>query len=202
MVKKRLGSFFKGTYLGLMLLFLYAPIVILIIFSFNGSKTLGHWVGFSFQHYVDLFKSNEIMDALGVTLSVAAISSVVATVFGTMAAIGIHSMRRRKRAVIESISQLPMVNPDLMTGVSLMLLFLFIGPEGWLHEASHCPYHLQPAVRDLLGTAETPPEQQHALRSGARPWLYPYPRPLEGRDPGYPAGYRFRLYPGADHVHR
>ncbi|MBQ3108216.1 MAG: ABC transporter permease [Clostridia bacterium] len=127
MVKKRLGSFFKGTYLGLMLLFLYAPIVILIIFSFNGSKTLGHWVGFSFQHYVDLFKSNEIMDALGVTLSVAAISSVVATVFGTMAAIGIHSMRRRKRAVIESISQLPMVNPDLMTGVSLMLLFLFIG---------------------------------------------------------------------------
>ena len=127
MVKKRLGSFFRGTYLGLMLIFLYAPIVILIIFSFNESKTLGHWVGFTFDHYVELFKSKEIMDALGVTLSVAAISSVISTVFGTMAAIGLHSMKRRRRALIENVSQLPMVNPDLVTGISLMLLFLFLG---------------------------------------------------------------------------
>ena len=110
-----------------MLLFLYAPILILIVFSFNESKTLGNWTGFTFDWYAKLFRSSEIMDALGVTISVALISSVVSTALGTLAAIGLHSMGRRRRAVIENISQLPMVNPDLVTGISLMLLFLFLG---------------------------------------------------------------------------
>ncbi len=124
---KRIKKFFAGTYLGLMLAFLYAPIVILIVYSFNGSKTLGNWTGFTFDWYVQLVKTPEITDALGVTLSVAAISSVVSTVLGTYAAIGLHAMKRRARTVYENISQLPMVNPDLVTGISLMLLFLFVG---------------------------------------------------------------------------
>ncbi len=127
MVNKKARGFFRGTYLGLMLLFLYAPILILIVFSFNESKTLGNWTGFTFDWYAKLFRSSEIMDALGVTISVALISSVVSTALGTLAAIGLHSMGRRRRAVIENISQLPMVNPDLVTGISLMLLFLFLG---------------------------------------------------------------------------
>ena len=127
MVNKKARGFFHGTYLGLMLLFLYAPILILIVFSFNESKTLGNWTGFTFDWYAKLFRSSEIMDALGVTISVALISSVVSTALGTLAAIGLHSMGRRRRAVIENISQLPMVNPDLVTGISLMLLFLFLG---------------------------------------------------------------------------
>ena len=127
MVNKKARGFFRGTYLVLMLLFLYAPILILIVFSFKESKTLGNWTGFTFDWYAKLFRSSEIMDALGVTISVALISSVVSTALGTLAAIGLHSMDRRRRAVIENISQLPMVNPDLVTGISLMLLFLFLG---------------------------------------------------------------------------
>ena len=123
----RLKKFFSGTYLGLMLVFLYAPILILIVYSFNKSKTLGNWTGFTFDWYTQLFRTPEITDALVVTLSVAAISSIVATVLGTLAAIGLHAMKRRDRMLLENISQLPMVNPDLVTGISLMLLFLFVG---------------------------------------------------------------------------
>lgn len=124
---KRLKHFFSGTYLGIMLLFLYAPILILIVFSFNESRTLGHWTSFTFDWYRKLFSTPEITDAIGVTISIALISAVAATVLGTAAAIGLHAMKRRPRAIIENISQLPMVNPDLVTGISLMLLFLFAG---------------------------------------------------------------------------
>ena len=124
---RRIRKFFSGTYLALMLAFLYAPILILIVFSFNGSKTLGNWTGFTLDWYSRLFSTPEITDAIVVTLVIAAISSVVATVLGTAAAIGLHAMRKRPRMLIENISQLPMVNPDLVTGISLMLLFLFIG---------------------------------------------------------------------------
>ena len=124
---KKLRSFLKGTYLGLILIFLYAPIIILTIFSFNESEILGHWVGFTFKHYGTLFKTGMITDAIIVTVTVAVISSVVATVLGTAAAIGLHSMRKGPRRVIEGVSQLPMVNPDLVTGISLMLLFIFVG---------------------------------------------------------------------------
>ena len=73
----RLKKFFSGTYLGLMLVFLYAPILILIVFSFNQSKTLGNWTGFTLDWHAQLFRTPEITDALAVTLSVAAISSIV-----------------------------------------------------------------------------------------------------------------------------
>lgn len=126
MVKKK-HSFFKGTYLGLMLLFLYAPIIVLIIFSFNENKSMGAWGGFSLKWYEMLFKDQRIMNALWVTLSIALISALIATVVGTFAAIGMYSMKKRPRAVIENISQLPVVNPDLVTGVSLMMLFVFAG---------------------------------------------------------------------------
>ena len=127
---KKLKRFFSGTYLGLMLLFLYAPILILIIFSFNESKTLGNWTGFTFDWYTRLFSTPEITDALGVTVSLALLSSLVATVLGTAAAIGIHAMKRRPSLIVENVSQLPMMNPDLVTGISLMLLFLFSGIRG------------------------------------------------------------------------
>ena len=124
---KKLRTFFKGTYLGLMLVFLYAPILVLMIFSFNSSKTMGNWTGFSFRWYEALFKDATIMNALWVTLSVAIISAVVSTFIGTFAAIGLNSMKKRPRAVIENISQLPVVNPDLVTGISFMMLFASLG---------------------------------------------------------------------------
>lgn len=127
---KKLRNFFRGTYLGLMLIILYAPILVLMVFSFNGSKSMARWTGFSFKWYEALMHDSTIMNALMVTLSVAVISALVATFIGTFAAIGIHSMRKRPRAVVENISRLPMVNPDLVTGISFMMLFAAMGIKG------------------------------------------------------------------------
>ena len=127
---KKLRNFFRGTYLGLMLIFLYAPILVLMVFSFNGSKSMARWTGFSFKWYEALMHDFTIMNALMVTLSVAVISALVATFIGTFAAIGIHSMKKRPRAVVENISRLPMVNPDLVTGISFMMLFAAMGIKG------------------------------------------------------------------------
>ena len=127
---KKLRNFFRGTYLGLMLIFLYAPILVLMVFSFNGSKSMARWTGFSFKWYEALMHDSTIMNALIVTLSVAVISALVATFIGTFAAIGIHSMKKRPRAVVENISRLPMVNPDLVTGISFMMLFAAMSIKG------------------------------------------------------------------------
>jgi spermidine/putrescine transport system permease protein len=127
---KKLRSFFKGTYLSLMLVFLYAPILVLIAYSFNASKTMGHWTGFSLRWYQALISDSMIMEALTVTLTIAVLSAVISTVFGTFAAIGMHSMKKAPRTVVENISQLPVVNPDLVTGISLMMLFAFFTLKG------------------------------------------------------------------------
>ena len=124
---KRLLSFLKHSYIGLIVLFMYLPIVVMIVMSFTESRTAVQWRGFSFGAYTTLFKNPDVMDALITTLVVAAVSSVVSTLIGTASAIGLHSMKRRPRKVVESFTQLPMVNPDLVTGVSMMLLFAFIG---------------------------------------------------------------------------
>lgn len=120
---KRLKGVFKGAYLSLVLLFLYAPIFVLILYSFNESKTMGRFTGFSLKWYSALFKDAAVMDALLVTLTVAALSALIATFIGTSAAIGMYSMKKRPRHIIENMSQLPMVNPDLVTGISLMMIF-------------------------------------------------------------------------------
>ncbi len=133
MVRRKLGASFQYVYLGLMLLFLYMPILYLIAFSFNDFATgrrvsyanLGRWNGFTLDNYAHLF-SGEAGSALLLTLEIALISSVVATVIGTAAAIGIHAMKKRPRNVILSLSQLPMVNPDLVTGITFMMLFAFV----------------------------------------------------------------------------
>lgn len=124
---KRLLSFLKHSYIGLIVLFMYLPIVVMIVMSFTESRTAVQWRGFSFGAYTTLFKDPDVLDALITTLVVAAVSSVVSTLIGTASAIGLHSMKRRPRKVVESFTQLPMVNPDLVTGVSMMLLFAFIG---------------------------------------------------------------------------
>ena len=130
---KKLGASLKYVYLGLMLLFLYLPILYLIVFSFNDFSTgrrvsyanLGRWNGLTLNNYTHLF-GGEAGSALLLTLEIALISSVVATVIGTAAAIGIHAMKKRSRNVILNLSQLPMVNPDLVTGITFMMLFAFV----------------------------------------------------------------------------
>lgn len=124
---KKFGKFLKGAYLGIVVLFMYLPIAVMLVMSFTDSRSAAIWNGFSFGAYTALFSDGDVMDALLTTLLVAVISSILATVIGTATAIGLHSMKKRPRAVVESITQLPMVNPDLVTGISMMLLFAFIG---------------------------------------------------------------------------
>ena len=123
----------KYAYLAVMLFFLYIPIIYLIVFSFNnfgaGKRVsytnLGVWKGFTLSNYANLF-SGEAGSALLLTLEIAGISSVLATVIGTAASIGIYAMKKRTRTVILNVSQLPMVNPDLVTGITFMMLFAFV----------------------------------------------------------------------------
>lgn len=172
---KRIAAFFKGTYLGLMLLFLYAPIIVLMVFSFNESKTMGHWSGFSFKWYEALLSDATIMDALWVTLSVAVISAIVATAIGTFAAIGIHSMKKRPKAVVENISQLPMVNPDLVTGISFMMLFALLGIKGGYtrmliaHITFNIPYVIFSVLPKLRQSSNKLYEA--AMDLGCTPWM-------------------------------
>lgn len=119
----------KKSYLAVILLFLYAPIVVLIVQSFNSGKSRAKWEGFSLHWYVDLFGNASIMNALWVTVSVAVIATIFATLLGTLAAIGIYSMKKRPQALMMTVTNLPNTMPDIVTGVSLMLLFIFTRVE-------------------------------------------------------------------------
>ncbi len=114
-------------YTFLIFLFLYAPILVLIVFSFNDTETASRtvWSGFSLKWYQKLFEDRLILEALRNTLVIAAIAALVSTVLGTVAAVGINSMKKLPRRLLMNITNFPMVNPDIVTGVSLMLLFVF-----------------------------------------------------------------------------
>lgn len=176
--KNRWGS----VYLALMLLFMYAPIAVLIAYSFNENKTMAKWTGFSLKWYVELFKDKTIMDALQVTVVVAIVSALAATLIGTAAAIGIDAMGKKRRMAILGITNLPVVNPDLVTGVSLMLLYVFafsalgrIGLSGRLgfgtllvsHITFNIPYVILSVMPRLKKSSDTLYEA--AMDLGARP---------------------------------
>ena len=105
-------------------LFLYAPILVLVIFSFNASKSKAVWAGFTLDWYRQLFQNDMILHALAVTLAVSALAAVISTVMGTAAAIGFRNLRRRFRSVCLAVNNIPLTNADIITGVSMMLLFL------------------------------------------------------------------------------
>lgn len=117
---------FKKAYLYLIYVFLYAPVLILIIFSFNSSKSRANWDGFTFKWYGELFKDKQIMTSLYYTIAVAVLASLIATVMGTAAAVGIHNMKKIKKALVINLTYLPVLNPDIVTGISLMILFIFL----------------------------------------------------------------------------
>lgn len=118
---------FSKFYTFLIFLFLYAPIFVLIVFSFNDSATMSRsvWSGFSMKWYTKMFQDRMLLEALRNTLVIALIASVVSTVLGTAAAIGINGMNRWMKRAIMNVTNFPMVNPEIVTGVSLMLLFVF-----------------------------------------------------------------------------
>lgn len=120
-------KFLERFYVVLIFIFLYAPIVTLMVLSFNSSRTRAKWGGFTFKWYAELFENRAIMDALYNTLFIAIVSSVVATLIGTITCIALHNMGNRARTVIMGVTNIPMLNADIVTGISLMLLFVSVG---------------------------------------------------------------------------
>lgn len=117
---------FEKIYMILIFVFLYAPIVTLIIFSFNKNKSRAKWGGFSLKWYESMLSDPSIAKALYYTLIVALLSAVIATIIGTIAAIGISNMRGLYKKTVMNLTYLPVLNPDIVTGIALMLLFIFI----------------------------------------------------------------------------
>ena len=163
----------KKIYIILIFIFLYAPIATLMVFSFNKSRTRAKWCGFTFQWYLSLLGNREIMNALWNTLFIALVSSLSAVVIGTVACIAINNMTKRKRTVIMGITNIPMLNADIVTGISLMLLFISLGFKFGLgtillsHITFNIPYVIlcvMPRMRQL-----NPSTYEAALDLGASP---------------------------------
>lgn len=166
-------------YLMILLLFLYAPIFVLIVFSFNESKSSAHWTGFSWKWYIRLFNNDSIRQALTNTLMVAVLAALFATILGTAAAMGIQAMGKTSRKILLNITNIPVLNPDIVTGVSLMILYVFcfrlfrVGNLGFVtlllsHIAFNVPYvilSVLPKLRQL-----DPNMYEAALDLGAPPF--------------------------------
>ena len=120
----RSASLFRRLSMALVFVFLYAPILVLIVFSFNDSSSRSVWAGFTLDWYRELLRDDLILDAFYTTLAVSVLAAVIATVAGTFAAIGFYNMKRRWRGPLMTINNIPMVNADIVTGVSMCLFFV------------------------------------------------------------------------------
>lgn len=171
--------FFAQCYIWLLLIVLYAPIVFIAIFSFTESKVLGNWTGFSTKLYSNLFASDmqgagSLMLAIKNTLIIALIAAGVSTLLGTIAAIGIHNMRGKSKQAITFLNNIPMLNPDIITGVSLFLLFVFLHiSQGYttviLAHITFCTPYVVLSVLPKL-TQMNPNIYEAALDLGATPF--------------------------------
>lgn len=170
MIKKSL----KTIYTVLIFIFLYAPILTLIVLSFNESKSRAKWGGFTFHWYMELFDNSEIIQALINTLALAVLSSIIATIIGTVAAIAMNNMKRSFRSIMMGITNIPMLNAEIVTGISLMLLFITVGMRfGFIsillaHITFNIPYvilSVMPRLKQL-----NPSTYEAALDLGAPPF--------------------------------
>lgn len=118
---------FTKVFTVLVFIFLYIPMIVLVVSSFNQGMDISVWKGFTFSQYGELFRDDTLLILLRNSLIVAVLSSVIATILGTLAAVGIHNMRGRMRRLVMTMTNIPMTNPDIVTGVSLALLFAFVG---------------------------------------------------------------------------
>ncbi len=173
-----------NTYLWLLLVLLYAPIVLIIVFSFTKSKVFGNWTGFTVQLYENLFTGYDstaqvrvdpnLYRAVAYTGLIALIAATVSTILGTLAAIGIFNMRAKQRRAIQLLNSVPMINPDILTGISLFLLFVFLGISRGLvtvciaHVVFCTPYVVLSVLPRL--TKMNPNIYEAALDLGATPF--------------------------------
>ncbi len=168
------SRFFKRFYLFLVFGFLYAPILVLMLYSFNDSRSRGTWSGFTLRWYFELFQDRQILNSLYNTILIAVVSAVIATIVGTIAAIGIQAWRGYKREIIMNLTYIPVLNPDIVTGISLMLLFVFANLRLGLitmllaHITFNIPYvilSVLPKLKQLDNNL-----YEAALDLGATPW--------------------------------
>lgn len=126
-LKRSLRKIWQDFYLVIIMIFLYAPIITMMVLSFNSSKSRSQWGGFTLRWYSEMFESRNIMAALQNTLVIAFLSALIATLIGTAAAIAINNMKKLPRTIIMGITNIPMLNADIVTGISLMLAFIAFG---------------------------------------------------------------------------
>ncbi len=159
-------------YLSLIFLFLYLPIAVLIALSFNNSKTKVQWGGFTLKWYKNLFSSNSIMEAFWTTIFISLASALIATLLGTLAALGIDAMKKKRPAIMIGATNIPLLNADIVTGLSLMLLFvrftrLGMGTVLIAHITFNIPYVILNVLPKLKQSSRTTYEA--ALDLGATP---------------------------------
>jgi spermidine/putrescine transport system permease protein len=163
----------KKAYTYFIFLFLYAPIIVLIVFSFNSSKSRAHWTGFTFKWYIEMFKDRQIMTSLYYTIVIAIVASLIATLLGTIAAIGIVYLKKLPKTILMNLTYLPVLNPDIVTGISLMLLFiLFKFPRGFFTMLlAHITFNLPYVILSVLPKLKQLDNQIYdaALDLGATP---------------------------------
>lgn len=166
-------KFLKGLYIGVILLFLYLPIGVLMVLSFNESKSMSIWTGFSTRWYEEMFSNEMILDAVWNTFTIAICAAAVSTVIGVLACLGISRMRSRSQNVIMAFNNIPLLNADIVTGISLMMTFLVFGISlSWgtvlLSHITFCiPYvilSVMPKIKQL-----SPNMYEAALDLGATP---------------------------------
>ena len=171
--------FIAQCYIWLLLIVLYAPIVFIAIFSFTESKVLGNWTGFSTKLYSNLFTGDmqgtgSLMTAIENTLVIALIAATISTIIGSIAAIGIHNMRGKTKQAVTFLNNIPMLNPDIITGVSLFLLFVFLHiSQGYMTVVlAHITFCTPYVVLNVLPrlTQMNPNIYEAALDLGATPF--------------------------------
>lgn len=126
-LRQNLKKIWQDFYLVLIMVFLYAPIATMMVLSFNSSKSRTQWGGFTLRWYTEMFASRNIMDALYNTLMIAFLSALIATIIGTAASIAISKMKQVPKTIVMGITNIPMLNADIVTGISLMLAFIAFG---------------------------------------------------------------------------
>ena len=141
--------------MGLIFLFLYLPIVVLIVLSFNNSKSKVKWGGFTLDWYIKCFQSERIMSAFSTTLQITLLAAVISTIIGTLAAMGISAMKKRNQTIYLGATNIPMLNADIVTGISMMLLFVKFMNLGFVtvliaHITFNIPYCVSLVFRSML----------------------------------------------------
>lgn len=190
---KTAGSVLKRIYIALIIIFMYAPIVTLIVLSFNSSKSRAKWGGFTTKWYVSLFQNDAILQAFFNTIAIATLSAIIATIIGTLSCLAINSMKRKGKTFWMGITNIPMLNAEIVTGISLMLVFIFLGVKfGFFtiliaHITFNIPYvilSIMPRMKNL-----NPSTYEAALDLGASPFVSFFKVVLPDLMPGILSGF-------------